>query len=198
MDTLNAQPLLVLAGVVIIALIAFAGWVVFQKKQTHRLQQRFGAEYGRTVQKMGSRTKAEADLKAREKRVERFHIVPLTPPDAARFSEAWKNLQGKFVDNPKGAVVEADKLVRDLMQKRGYPMDDFEHRAADLSVDHPAVVEYYRAAQAIAVRSEPNTEDLRQALVHYRALFNELLEVREGRQEGKHDTTRPAQMEVKA
>jgi hypothetical protein len=194
MDTANTQLLLVLAGVVIIALITFAAWVFFRKKQTHRLQQRFGPEYGRTVQKLGNRAKAESDLKAREKRVERFHIVPLTPPDASRFREAWKILQGKFVDNPKGAVVEADKLVRDLMLKRGYPMEDFEHRAADLSVDHPAVVEHYRAAQAIAVRGEPNTEELRQAVVHYRALFNELLEVREGKQEA----VRPAQMEAKA
>jgi hypothetical protein len=105
----------------------------------------------------------------------------LTPSEADRFSQTWKDLQGRFVDNPKGAVVQADELVRELMLKRGYPMGDFEHRAADISVDHPAVVANYRAAQAIAVRDkrgEANTEELRKAVVHYRALFDEMLEVK--------------------
>jgi hypothetical protein len=105
--------------------------------------------------------------------------------EAARFSQAWKVLQRRFVDNPKGVVVLADQLVRELMLKRGYPMGDSERRAADISVDHPAVVDNYRAAQAIALRDargEANTEDLRKAVVHYRALFNELLEVREGKE----------------
>jgi hypothetical protein len=162
------------------------------KKQSQRLQQRFGPEYGRTVDKLGDRTKAESELKTREKRVERLNIVPLAPSEAARFSQAWKALQGRFVDNPKAVVVQADQLVRELMLKRGYPMGDFERRAADISVDHPAVVDNYRAAQAIAVRDERDTEELRKAVVHYRALFDELLEVREAQQE-----VRPAkQMEV--
>jgi hypothetical protein len=108
----------------------------------------------------------------------------LAPAEAARFSEAWKDLQGRFVDNPKGTVVQADQLVRELMLKRGYPMGDFEHCAADISVDHPEVVAHYRVAQAIAVRDErgeADTEELREAVVHYRALFDELLEVRETR-----------------
>ena len=107
--------------------------------------------------------------------------MPLAPSDAARFSQAWANLQGSFVDNPKEVVAQADQLVRELMVQRGYPMADFEHRAADISVDHPAVVENYRAAQVIAARDtrgEATTEDLRNAVVHYRVLFNELLEVK--------------------
>jgi hypothetical protein len=109
----------------------------------------------------------------------------LTPSEAARFSETWKDLQGRFVDNPKGAVVQAGQLVRELMLKRGYPMGDFESRAADISVDYPEVVTNYRAARAIAVRDErgqADTEELRKAVVYYRALFDELLEVREARQ----------------
>jgi hypothetical protein len=140
MNTINTQTWIILAGVAILVVIALAVWFIHKKKQTHRLKERFGAEYGRSVDDLGSRTKAEAELKAREKRVEGLTIIPLTPSEADRFSQTWKDLQGRFVDNPKGAVVQADELVRELMLKRGYPMGDFEHRAADISVDHPAVV----------------------------------------------------------
>ena len=102
---------------------------------------------------LGGRTKAESELKAREKRVEALTITPLAPAEAARFAQAWDALQARFVDNPKGVVVQADQLVRELMLKRGFPMGDFERRAADISVDHPTVVEHYRAAQAIAARA---------------------------------------------
>jgi hypothetical protein len=196
MDTITTQTWII-AGVVVLALIAIAAWIFYQKKQSHRLQKQFGSEYGRTVDELGSRTKAESELKAREKRVERLNLVPLTPSEATRFSKAWEALQGRFVDNPKGVVIEADQLVRELMLKRGYPMADFERRAADISVDHPDVVEHYRAAQAIAVRDtrgEADTEELRKAVVHYRALFDELLEIREARQDampGKPIEARP-------
>ncbi|MGO9514222.1 MAG: LPXTG cell wall anchor domain-containing protein [Steroidobacteraceae bacterium] len=180
---MNTNTLWILiAGAVAAALIAFAVWFLYRKKQSKRLQDRFGPEYGRTVEDLGSQTKAESELKTRERRVERLDIAPLTPPEAARFSGSWNALQGRFVDNPQNVVVQADQLVRELMLKRGYPIVDFEHRAADISVDHPAVVHNYRAAQAIAVRGErgqANTEELRQAVVHYRALFDELLEVKE-------------------
>jgi hypothetical protein len=172
----------VLAGILAIALLAAVAWFIWQKQeQTKRLQRRFGPEYGRAVQALGSRAKAESELRSREKRVERLTIIPLAPSDAARFTQAWNALQARFIDNPKGAVVEADRLVRELMLKRGYPMGDFERRAADMSVDHPTVVEAYRAAQGIAARDErgeADTEDLRKAVVHYRTLFDELLEVR--------------------
>ena len=190
METIDTQTWIILAAVIVLALIAVGAWFYIRKKrsqkQSLKLQERFGPEYDRTVKELGSRTKGESELKAREKRVERLEILPLAPPEAARFSEAWQALQGRFVDNPKGVVVQAEQLVRELMEKRGYPMGDFERRAGDISVDHPDVVANYRAAQAIAVREQrgsADTEELRKAVVHYRALFDELLEVREPRQE---------------
>jgi hypothetical protein len=182
MDTMDTQTMTILA-VVILALVAVGVWLYSRKRQSERLIQRFGPEYGRTVDELGSRTKAESELRERENRVKNLDIVSLAPEEAARFSQAWKTLQGRFVDNPKGVLIEADQLVRELMQLRGYPMGDFERRAADISVDHPAVVDHYRAAQAIAMRDrrgEADTEELRRAVVHYRALFDELLEVDPG------------------
>jgi len=137
MHTIDTQTGIILIGVAVLVLIALAAWFIYKKKQSRRLQERFGPEYGRSVDDLGSQRKAESELKAREKRVERLNIVPLAPSEAARFSQTWKDLQGRFVDNPKGAVVQADQLVRELMLKRGYPMGDFERRAADISVDHP-------------------------------------------------------------
>jgi FtsZ-interacting cell division protein ZipA len=186
MDTIPTSWI-VFGTILVVALLVAAAWVLSQrKKRSLRLQQRFGPEYIRTVDEFGGRAKAESELKAREKRVEHLSITTLAPSEAARFSQAWNALQGRFVDNPKGVVAQADQLVRELMLARGYPMGDFERRSADISVDHPAVVETYRAAQAIAVRDqrgEANTEELRKAVVHFRALFDELLEVRETKQE---------------
>jgi hypothetical protein len=171
----------VIAAVLLIALvIAVVAWLVMQKQRTLKLKRRFGAEYDLTVSEFGSRVKAEAELTSREKRVAEFEIVPLTPADAVSFTQGWSALQGRFIDNPKGVVLDADHLVRELMAKRGYPMGDFEHRAADISVDHPGVVAAYRAAREIAARDErgeADTEELRKAVVHYRTLFDELLGV---------------------
>jgi hypothetical protein len=170
-----------IAGIVVLALILIA-WLVARQRQRKRsiqLRERFGPEYSRVVAERGSQTKAEAELAAREKRVEHLKIVPLAPADAARFSQAWGQLQTRF--DPRGVVVEADRLVRDLMVRRGYPMADFEHRAADISVHHPRVVEAYRSARDIAARDqrgEANTEELRRAVVYYRALFDDLLDVK--------------------
>jgi hypothetical protein len=180
---MNDHQTWIVAAVVIVALIVAAGFVVREnrRRQSQRLQRRFGPEYARVLEAGGDRSKAEAELLARERRVERLKIVPLAPAEAARFSEAWRILQTRFVDNPRVTVAEADELVRDLMVKRGYPMADFEHRAADISVDHPQLVETYRAAQAIAVRDqrgEASTEELRKAVVYYRSLFDELLDLR--------------------
>lgn len=167
--------------VVLIALaLAVVAWLTIQRQRSLRLRRRFGPEYERAVQQFGGRTQAEAELLKREARVARLNIVPLTPADAVRFSQAWSALQGCFIDNPAGAVAEADRLVRELMAKRGYPMCDFEHRAADISVNHAGVVATYRAAQTIAARearADADTEELRKALVHYRTLFAELLGV---------------------
>ncbi|HEY9065451.1 MAG TPA: hypothetical protein VIO33_10755 [Burkholderiaceae bacterium] len=177
---MDRETLIFLSAIAIAALIALASWLIHRQRQSHHLKQRFGPEYARAVDRLGSRTKAESELKARETRVERLRIVPLSPSDAERFAHEWKVLQGRFVDNPKGVLSEADQLVRELMHKRGYPMADFARRAADISVDHPRVVEHYRAAQAIAQRDErgeADTEELRKGVVHYRALFQDLLEI---------------------
>jgi hypothetical protein len=173
----------VVVAVVLLALVVVA-WLITRerhRKQSLRLRQRFGPEYTRVISERGNRAKAEAELLAREKRVERLKLVSLSTEDATRFSQEWGVLQTRFVDNPRGVVVEADRLVRDLMVRRGYPMADFERRAADISVDHPTVVDAYRSARTIAERDQQgqaNTEDLRRAVVFYRTLFDELLEVR--------------------
>jgi hypothetical protein len=179
---MNAIPMntTILAFVLIVVALGVVAWLVAQKQKSLKLRQRFGPEYDRAVNEFGGRAKAETELKKREARVARLTLVPLTSADAARFSESWRALQGRFIDSPKGVVAEADLLVRELMLKRGYPMADFEHRVADISVDHPSVVETYRAAQTIAtrdLRGEADTEELRRAVVHYRTLFDELLEV---------------------
>ncbi len=180
MNTIDVR--IVIAGVIVVLIIVgVLVWLFYRQQRSRKLQQRFGPEYSRTVEKLGSATKAEAELKERERRVQKLDIIPLTQAEADRFSKAWEDLQRRFVDNPKGAVAQADQLVRELMSKRGYPMADFERRAADISVDHPTVVQNYRAAEVIAAKDahgEADTEELRKAVVHYRALFSELLEVR--------------------
>ena len=177
MDSLNT-PTLIAVAVVAVILVAFAAWLAYGSLQTKRLKQRFGPEYDAVLKRTGSKARAEAELKRRQKRVDRFEIVPLVPAEAARFSQAWTRLQSSFVDDPKGVLIEADRLVRELLARRGYPVADFELRAADISVDHPVVVNNYRAAQRIVSmdqRGEASTEDLRKAVVHFRALFDELL-----------------------
>jgi hypothetical protein len=174
---------LLVAILVVIVLLALLAFFAGRQRRSRRLQDRFGPEYDRTVSEAGDRRAAEADLVERTERREQFDIVPLEPEARARYVEAWRHTQAQFVDEPAEATREADRLITSVMRDRGYPVDDFEQRAADLSVDHPQVVDDYRAAHAIAAandRSEASTEDLRQALVHYRSLFEDLLEDRPG------------------
>jgi hypothetical protein len=176
MSSANYPAIIVILLIALV--IAVIGWAAVQRQRSRRLKQRFGAEYDATVSAHHSRGNAEAELIEREKRVAGLQIVPLTPADAVRFSQAWSALQSRFIDSPRGVVVEADHLVRDLMAKRGYPMGEFEAMAADISVDHPSVVSTYRAAQAIATldaHGEADTEELRKAVIYYRTLFDELL-----------------------
>jgi hypothetical protein len=180
MNSIPANTVIVTL-IVLFVLIAAVAWSLVQHQRTVRLKRRFGPEYAVAVAEFGSRSKAEAELAKREARVSQLKLVPLSAADTARFAQAWKGIQGRFVDNPKGAVAEADQLVRELMFKRGYPMGDFDRLAADISVDHPSVVSNYRDARAIAVldqRGQADTEQLRKALVHYRTLFDELLQER--------------------
>ena len=169
------------AVVVLIAIILISAivWITLSRVRSQRLRQRFGPEYERTIRTEGNVRKAEAALEARAKRVAKLHIRPLNVADAQRFDAAWRAVQARFVDDPRGAVTEADRLVGEVMAARGYPVGDFEQRVADVSVDHPDVVMNYRAAREIALQhaeGKATTEDLRQAMVHYRALFRDLLE----------------------
>ena len=174
----NELIAIVAVAIVIVALIA---WMYVNRRRAH-LKARFGPEYERVVQETGSPRRAETLLESRRARVEKYHIRPLTPEEHMRFASAWRLAQARFVDDPAAAVADADSLVSDLMRTRGYPMNDFDRRAEDLSVDHPIVITHYRAAHDVAMRHARDgvsTEELRQGLVHYRALFEDLLEVRE-------------------
>jgi hypothetical protein len=175
----TAQIIITIAVVAIVGLVFIAVWQSSRKRRTQKLRTQFGsAEYTRAVTEGGSQQKAEAVLDARAARVEKLHIKPLAPGDRARFIESWAKLQARFVDGPGSAVTDADQLLGDVMSTRGYPVSDFEQRAADISVDHPLVLENYRAAHQHALRQsngDANTEDLRQAMIHYRTLFEELV-----------------------
>jgi hypothetical protein len=177
----NDPKLVVLAVVVILVIVVLAWLYVRQRRNTTAgLRQKFGPEYERAVVAHGSERKAEAKLADREKRVENLNIRDLDPMEHERFSKRWEAVQSRFVDSPKGAVAEADDLVSSLMKTRGYPVVDFDQRAADISVDHPQVVENYRSAHEIALRvgkDAATTEDLRTAMIHYRSLFEELVQV---------------------
>ena len=166
---------------IIIAVLAVAvlAWYLMRERRTKELRSRFGPEYDHALREFGDRPKAEDALAARQKRREKLNIHPLSNDERDRFADNWHELQARFVDDPSGSIQDADRLVCDVMRARGYPMSEFEHRAEDLSVDHPHVVRNYRAAHQIAMRREQgqaNTEDLRQGLVYYRDLFDELLD----------------------
>jgi hypothetical protein len=169
----------VLIVIGIAALLAVVVWRAFARRQTGRLQEQFGPEYDRTVDSAESRRKAEAELQAREQRRQELEIRPLTEAARMRYVESWRTTQGQFVDDPGGAVQSADSLIQSVMADRGYPVEDFDQRAADVSVDHPQVVENYREGHRLARESadgDGSTESLRQAMRHYRALFDELVE----------------------
>jgi hypothetical protein len=173
------DPRLIALGAAVIVIIAVAAWLYARKRRstTASLRQKFGPEYDRAVLTHG--TKAEAKLADREKRVEKLNIRDLDAIEHERYSKQWQSVQARFVDSPKGAVAEADDLVSSVMKARGYPVSDFDQRAADISVDHPRVVENYRSAHGIALRvgkDAATTEDLRTAMIHYRSLFDELVQ----------------------
>lgn len=171
----------VVLAVALVIAIAAAAWLYWERRKTQRLQRRFGPEYERALSEHGDRRRAEAVLEKRAERIQHLEIRRLPREQRDRFLDRWRATQTKFVDDPRGAVTEADRLVGEVMSARGYPVADFEQQAADLSVEHPMVVENYRAAHEIAVRHErgqASTEDLRQAMVYYRRLFEDLLEAR--------------------
>jgi hypothetical protein len=177
----NSMPtwawiVIVVAAVVIVGAIV---WSAAKARRRKELQERFGSEYDRTVADAPSRREAESELSERERRRDELDIRPLDQSSRDRYASEWQNTQAAFVDDPEAAVGDADRLIQQVMRERGYPVDDFEQRANDLSVDHPDVISNYRAAHGISVaneRGKASTEDLRTAMQHYRALFSELLE----------------------
>jgi hypothetical protein len=176
--------------IAVVALLVVAGGVVAfamqQNKKRRELREGFGPEYHETLSRTGDRSAAEKELKERQKRVSSFDLKPLSRDDATRFSSQWQETQARFVDDPKAAIGDADRLVQEVMQARGYPTSDFDQRAADVSVDHPQMVQNYRQAHTIAEaneRGDASTEDLRQAVVHYRSLFDDLLETEDAKAE---------------
>jgi hypothetical protein len=172
---MSASAVVAIVVVAIVAVIGIALLVVNQRSK--RLRERFGPEYTRTLEETGSRMRAEAKLQKLQSRVEHYKITPLSSETRARFVADWHKIQSRFVDDPRGALTEADRLIQEIMTTRGYPVAEFEQRAADISVDHPLVVEQYRSGHEISLRhaqGRASTEDMRQAMIHYRALFGEL------------------------
>ena len=179
---------LIVSAVVAVSMIGF-------RTRTKRLKQHYGTEYERVVDETGSEKGAVRELTTRERKREKLDIVPLTPAALSNFTNGWQEVQASFVDNPASAVGAADRLVIEVMRERGYPVDDFDRRAADISVDHPEIVDNYRAAHSINVsqQDEVSTEQQRDAFVHYRALFEKLLETptdNQTSQEAAHDHSR--------
>ena len=176
---MNTTAVVIIIIVAVAIVIAIGAFFYIRRRRSAMLRRRFGAEYKHAVHQYGDQGKAEADLAAREERVRKLDIRALNREEQNRFSDAWRRTQSRFVDEPSRAVGDADGLVKEVMQARGYPMGDFDQRAADISVDHSSVVTNYRAAHDIAARNrsgKATTEDLRQAMVYYRSLFEELLE----------------------
>jgi len=179
LTTVGTKEIVVILALAVFLVAVLVAFLVFRRRRTARLRAQFGGvEYARAVNKDGNRRRAEAALEDRAQRVEGLHVRPLGEGDRARFVESWSGVQARFVDGPAGAVTAADQLLGDVMSTRGYPVSDFEQRAADISVDHPLVLENYRTAHEIALRQtrgQASTEDLRQAMVHFRSLFEELI-----------------------
>jgi hypothetical protein len=178
------QTILVIIGVVLV--LALLAWFLQQQRRSRSLREKFGDEYDRTVEDAGKRAKAEAALIEREKRVKSLDIHPLTFSERAAFSDEWTEVKALFVDSPAEATLHADRLLANMMQTRGYPMVDFDRRYEDLTVDHAEVARHYREGHLLAqrqTRGEASTEDLRQALKHYDALFEEM--VRDARPDGE-------------
>jgi hypothetical protein len=169
----------ILVVVAVLAVVALALWQVSVRRRTGRLRSRFGPEYNRTLDASESRRRAESELTDRERRRRELEIRPLSPEARDRYLDDWLAVQAQFVDDPAAAVANADALIQAAMSERGYPVEDFDRRTADVSVDHPRVVENYREGHRLALASangEGSTEDLRQAMRHYRKLFDELVE----------------------
>jgi hypothetical protein len=175
---MNTTYLIIAVVAVLVIMGLILGPVFARRKRSEKLHDHFGAEYDHTVESMGGEKEAQKELKNRQKHVDALDIRPLSTSERERYLAEWTAIQSKFVDEPGQATGDADRLIMEVMQLRNYPVSDFEQRAADISISYPALVTNYRAAREIAIKNEQNkadTEELRQALIYYRALFNELL-----------------------
>ena len=175
---MNTTYIIVAVAVLVIIGIVLGLMFARRTKRTERLHDQFGSEYDHTVQSLGNEKKAQTELEERQRYVKALDIRPLTVDEHKRYLTDWAAVQSSFVDEPRKAIVDADRLIMEVMQLRAYPVADFEQRAADVSVNYPALVSNYRAAREVAIRNEDHhagTEDLRQALINYRSLFDELL-----------------------
>ena len=181
---MNAATIVI---VIVVSIVVGAGiaYLVLRDRSL-RLRKRFGSEYSRAVAETGNRWKAESTLARRAKRVEHLHVHVLTPAERRHFLEAWHELQGRFIDDPNESLIQADRLVASVMSAEGYPAADFEQRAADISVDHPEVVKNYRGGhRVVEAQGRADTEELRQGMIHYRTLLEDLLGQPEYTQTGR-------------
>jgi FtsZ-interacting cell division protein ZipA len=197
MDTWVWIVIIAAAAIVVLGVV----WSATRAKRTRALQETFGREYDRTVEQAGDRRAAEKELRERQKQHDKLELKPLSPESRDRYVRRWQSTQTRFVDDPKGAVLEADTLVQEVMKERGYPTRDFDRRVAEISVDHPDLVEKYRTAHGVAQaseRGEASTEDMRHSVRHYRALFAELLETNGDDVENVDDVTSREEEEVRA
>jgi hypothetical protein len=176
----NSTYIIIVVVLVLVVIGAILAPIFARRKRSERLHDQFGSEYDHTVEAMGDEKKAHQELDERQKHVNSLNIQPLTVESRDRYLADWAAVQSRFVDEPGQAIVDADRLIVEVMQARAYPVSDFEQRAADISIQYPALVSNYRAAKEIATKNkqdEANTEELRQALIYYRSLFEELLEI---------------------
>jgi hypothetical protein len=175
--------IIIIVVLVLVIIGAILGPVFARRRRSERFHDQFGPEYDHTVQTMGDEKKAQIELDERRKHVEALDIRSLSVNERGRYLADWTAVQSKFVDEPGQAIIDADRLIMEVMQVRAYPVSDFEQRAADISVNYPALVTNYRAAREIAIKNEQHqadTEELRQAMIYYRSLFEELLETEAG------------------
>ncbi len=192
---MNSNLIAIIVAVALVAVLVIAGiliWVFSRRRHMAQLREHFGPEYDHTVEAMGDERKAIAELEERQKQVGALDIKPLSIVQRDRFLSQWRGIQTNFVDDPRQSIVSADQLIQEVMQVRGYPVTDFEQQAAVLSVHYPKVVSNYRAAHEIAEKNaqgQADTEELRQAMVYYRSLFEDLLET-----EGVEDKPEPQEV----
>ena len=188
MDITN-PTLIIIGALVLLVVVGLIGMAMARQRRSKRLQEQFGPEYERTLKKMGDKREAESDLEERLAHVNTLNIRPLTAEEVNRYALQWQDVQREFVDEPLLSLQKGDRLIREVMKARGYPVEDFEQRVADISVHYPELVADYRGMHRIAIKQAPDaasTEEIRKAMIHGRALFENLIS-NESREEVKQE-----------